>query len=102
MRVYDLVIRGGEIHDGSGGEPFTADVAVKGGTILEVGPNIAGSGREEIDAGGMIVTPGFVDIHSHYDAQVTWEQRLSPSSGHGVTTVVMGNCAIGLAPCRPD
>jgi len=98
---YDIVIRGGTVLDGAGGEPFEADVAVQGGVIREVG-RVAGSGREEIDARGKIVTPGFVDIHTHYDGQVTWEHRLMPSSNHGVTTVVMGNCGVGFAPAKPD
>ena len=98
---YDLVIRGGTVVDGSGADPFQADVAIDGGMIVDVG-KVAGSGREEIDAAGLIVTPGFIDVHTHYDAQVTWEHRLRPSSDHGVTTVVMGNCGVGFAPCRPE
>src|SRR3954468_10491141 len=98
---YDLVVRGGTVLDGSGGDPFPADVAIIGDRIVEVG-TVTGSGREEIDATGRIVTPGFVDIHTHYDGQVTWENRLVPSSSHGVTTVVMGNCGVGFAPCRND
>jgi N-acyl-D-aspartate/D-glutamate deacylase len=97
---FDLVLRGGTIVDGSGGAPFTADVAVKDGRIVAVG-TVAGSGAEEIDAAGRIVAPGFVDIHTHYDGQITWENRLAPSSDHGVTTVVMGNCGVGFAPVRP-
>ena len=97
---FDLVIRGGTIVDGSGGQPFTGDVAIADGVIRAVGP-IAARGREEIDATGLLVTPGFVDIHTHYDGQATWDSRLAPSSGHGVTTVVMGNCGVGFAPCRP-
>jgi N-acyl-D-aspartate/D-glutamate deacylase len=97
----DLVLRGGRIVDGSGGDPYEADVAVSDGRIVAVG-KVAGRGREEIEAGGRVVTPGFVDIHTHYDGQVTWENRLVPSSSHGVTTVVMGNCGVGFAPCRPD
>jgi len=99
--AFDLVIRGGTVVDGSGGGPRAADVAVSGGKIAAVG-RVAGRGREEIGAAGCIVTPGFVDIHTHYDGQVTWENRLVPSSSHGVTTVVMGNCGVGFAPCRPD
>lgn len=99
MADYDLVVRGGRIFDGNGGEPFMGDVAVSGGQIVAVG-EVAGAGREEIDAAGKMVTPGFVDIHTHYDGQVTWEHRLAPSSIHGVTTVVMGNCGVGFAPCR--
>ncbi|MBL8204119.1 MAG: amidohydrolase family protein [Blastocatellia bacterium] len=98
---FDLIIRGGLIADGSGAEPRIADVAINGETIAAVG-NIAAHGRHEIDAHGKLVTPGFVDIHTHYDGQVTWENRLVPSSSHGVTTVVMGNCGVGFAPCRPD
>jgi N-acyl-D-aspartate/D-glutamate deacylase len=98
---YDLVIRGGTIVDGSGRGEFPGDVAVENGTIVAVGA-FAGRGREEIDARGKLVAPGFVDIHTHYDAQVTWDHRLAPSSGHGVTTVVMGNCGVGFAPCKPD
>ncbi|WP_029429873.1 amidohydrolase family protein [Blastococcus sp. URHD0036] len=97
---YDLLIRGGTVVDGSGAEPFEADVAVDGGVIVAVGRHL-GRGRAEIDASRLLVTPGFVDIHTHYDGQVTWENRLSPSSEHGVTTVVTGNCGVGFAPCRP-
>ena len=99
MTHYDLLIRGGLIVDGSGGEPFEADVGVEGDRIVAIG-KLAARGREEIDARGKLVTPGFVDVHTHYDGQVTWEQRLAPSSDHGVTTVVMGNCGVGFAPCR--
>jgi N-acyl-D-aspartate/D-glutamate deacylase len=98
---YDLVIRGGTLIDGSGGEPREADVATVGGRIAAVG-DVAGSGREDIDGRGLLVTPGFVDLHTHYDGQVTWENRLMPSAAHGVTTAVMGNCGVGFAPCRPD
>ncbi|AJR23274.1 MULTISPECIES: N-acyl-D-amino-acid deacylase family protein [Sphingobium] len=101
MPDYDLIIRGGSIYDGSGGEPFVADVAVKDGLIAAVG-DVQGIAREEIDAAGRIVTPGFVDVHTHYDGQITWENRLAPSSDHGVTTVVMGNCGVGFAPSRPE
>jgi len=98
-RAYDLVIRGGRVIDGSGDPAFEADVAVKDGKIAAVGV-VAGAGAEEIDAKGRIVTPGFVDIHTHYDGQATWDGRMQPSSWHGVTTVVMGNCGVGFAPCR--
>ncbi len=98
---YDLVIRGGTLADGKGGMPVEADVAVLGGRIAAVG-KIAGIGREEIDAKGRLVTPGFVDIHTHYDGQATWDSRLAPSCWHGVTTVVMGNCGVGFAPVRKE
>ena len=98
---FDLVVRGGTVLDGTGSPPREADVAVQGGRIAAIGP-IAGAGREEIDARGLAVTPGFVDIHTHYDGQVTWDDRFTPSSGHGVTTVLMGNCGVGFAPCRPQ
>src|SRR6478609_177347 len=96
----DLVIRGGSIADGRGGELFEADVAISGGRITEVG-RVAGKGREEIDARGKLVAPGFVDVHTHYDGQVTWSQDITPSSQNGVTTAVMGNCGVGFAPCKP-
>jgi len=98
---YDLVIRGGRLFDGTGDPARAADVAVKDGLVAAVG-DIAGAGTEEIDACGMIVTPGFVDIHTHYDGQATWDGRMQPSSWHGVTTVVMGNCGVGFAPCRKE
>jgi N-acyl-D-amino-acid deacylase len=98
---YDLIIRGGTVVDGSGGAPFEADVAISGGKIAAVG-KISGQGHEEISAKGKIVTPGFVDIHTHYDGQITWENTLAPSSHHGVTTVLMGNCGVGFAPCQPS
>jgi N-acyl-D-amino-acid deacylase len=97
---YDLVIRQGLIVDGNGGEPYVGDVAVSGGRIAAVG-EVPGTGSEEIDATGALVTPGFVDPHTHYDGQAIWSDRLTPSSQHGVTTVVVGNCGVGFAPCRP-
>src|ERR1700735_3221792 len=100
-RTYDLVVRGGLVYDGQGGEPFEADVAVKDGRIAAVG-RVSGAGAEEIDAIGQIVAPGFVDIHTHDDGQATWDSRLQPSSWHGVTTVVMGNCGVGFAPVRAE
>ncbi len=99
--MHDLVIRGGTVVDGSGGKPFAADVAVDGGLITLVG-KVDAKGREEIDASGLIVTPGFVDVHTHYDGQATWDAEMAPSSWHGVTTVIMGNCGVGFAPARPD
>ena len=98
---FDMVIRGGTVVDGTGAEPYAADVAIKDGLIAAVG-KIDGSGAEEIDATGLVVTPGFIDLHTHYDGQAIWSERLNPSSGHGVTTVVMGNCGVGFAPCRPS
>src|SRR2546421_4651241 len=97
----DLVIRGGNIADGLGGELFEADVAITGGRITEVG-RVSGQGKEEIDARGKLVAPGFVDVHTHYDGQVTWSQEITPSSQNGVTTAIMGNCGVGFAPCRPS
>jgi N-acyl-D-aspartate/D-glutamate deacylase len=99
--MHDLVIRNGKIVDGAGAAAFVGDVAIDGGLIVAVG-KVAGSGKREIDAAGKIVTPGWVDIHTHYDGQVTWDPYLSPSSWHGVTTVVMGNCGVGFAPVKPD
>lgn len=96
---HDLVIRGGTILDGSGGDPIDGDVAVDGG-VIRIAGRVTGRGAEEIDAKGCFVTPGFVDIHTHYDGQATWDSALAPSSWHGVTTVVMGNCGVGFAPCR--
>ena len=98
--MHDLVIRGGLVVDGSGGAPFAADVAIDGRLIVAVG-RVPDAGREEIDAAGKIVTPGFVDIHTHYDGQATWDAEMAPSSWHGVTTIVMGNCGVGFAPARP-
>jgi N-acyl-D-aspartate/D-glutamate deacylase len=100
-REFDLVVRNGFVLDGTGAPGVYADVAISGGRIATVG-RIAGSGGEEIDAQGLLVTPGFVDIHTHYDGHATWGERMNPSSAHGVTTVVMGNCGVGFAPCRPD
>jgi N-acyl-D-aspartate/D-glutamate deacylase len=98
---FDRVIRNGTVFDGTGAEPRDADIAIRGGRIAEVG-KVAGSGADEIDARGRIVTPGFVDLHTHYDAQVTWSSEITPSSWNGVTTAMIGNCGVGFAPCRPD
>ena len=101
MPTFDLVVRGGTVVDGTGGAPRTADVAVSDGVIVEVG-DVDGTADRTIDADGALVTPGFVDIHTHYDGQATWDNQLLPSSWHGVTTVVMGNCGVGFAPVRPS
>ena len=98
--LHDVVIRNGKIFDGSGKKPFIGDVAIDDGKISLVGV-IEGSGKKEIDARGNLVTPGWVDIHTHYDGQVCWDPYLTPSSWHGVTTVVMGNCGVGFAPVKP-
>ena len=101
--MHDLVIRNGTLVDGSGGPvraPGTADIAVDADRISAVGPEV-GPGRREVDADGRLVTPGFVDIHTHYDGQATWDPEISPSSWHGVTTIVMGNCGVGFAPADP-
>ena len=99
--MFDLKIRGGTIVDGTGAEPYTGDVAVLDGRIAAVGESVEGEARRTIDAGGRLVTPGFVDVHTHYDGQVTWDDTFEPSAGHGVTTVVMGNCGVGFAPVEP-
>jgi N-acyl-D-aspartate/D-glutamate deacylase len=98
--MHDLVIRAGNLVDGTGAPAREADVAVDAGRIAAVGRGLPG-GREEIDARGKLVTPGFVDVHTHYDGQVTWDRLLTPSCWHGVTTLVMGNCGVGFAPVRP-
>ncbi|CQD10037.1 amidohydrolase [Mycobacterium europaeum] len=100
--TYDLIIRNGTIVDGLGGEPIVGDVAVKDGIIEAVGHVNGHTAAREIDATGLLVTPGFVDLHTHYDGQSIWSERLTPSSAHGVTTVVMGNCGVGFAPCRQE
>ena len=97
----DLVIRNGTIVDGTGADAYEADIAIENGKITAIG-KIAGRGKEEIDARGKLVTPGFVDPHSHYDAQATWSSHITPSSWNGVTTTLIGNCGVGFAPCRPD
>ena len=102
MADYDLIVRNGNVIDGSGAPMRVADVAVLDGKIAAVEANIAGTTVKEVDATGKIVTPGFVDVHTHYDGQATWDSHLNPSSSLGTTTVVMGNCGVGFAPCRPD
>jgi len=100
MHIHDLVIRNGNIVDGSGEKPFLGDIAIDDGKITKVG-EVINSGKKEIDAAGNLVSPGWVDIHTHYDGQVCWDPYLTPSSWHGVTTVVMGNCGVGFAPVKP-
>lgn len=102
MSDYDLIIRNGTVVDGSGGPSRRADVAVRDGCIVAIEATIEGRGMEEMDADGLLVTPGFVDVHTHYDGQASWDSRLAPSSRLGATTVVMGNCGVGFAPCRPS
>ena len=99
--MAELVIRNGTIVDGTGADAYVADIAIDGGLIVDIGSALP-AGDREIDATGRLVTPGFVDIHTHYDGQATWDEELAPSTPHGVTTVVMGNCGVGFAPARPD
>jgi N-acyl-D-aspartate/D-glutamate deacylase len=99
--THDIVIRGGTILDGTGAPGFLGDVAIQGGKIVQVG-EVTGKGAEEMDATGLLVTPGFVDIHTHYDGQAVWDSHLAPSAWHGVTTALMGNCGVGFAPCRAE
>ncbi len=101
MATYDLIIRNGTVVDGTGAPRFVGDLAVKDGLIAAVG-KVHGDAAQEIDAGGKVVAPGWVDIHTHYDGQATWDAEMAPSSWHGVTTVVMGNCGVGFAPAAPD
>jgi N-acyl-D-aspartate/D-glutamate deacylase len=102
MSTHDLVIRNGTIVDGTGRAHFVGDVAVTGGVLTQVGGTVVGEGQEEIDATGLLVTPGFVDIHTHFDGQITWDEILEPSVSHGVTTIVTGNCGVGFAPVAPE
>ncbi len=99
--MHDIVIRGGTIVDGTGAKGFVGDIAIDGDRIASVGGK-AGPGKREIDAAGKLVTPGWVDVHTHYDGQATWDPMLAPSSWHGVTTILFGNCGVGFAPCRPE
>ena len=99
--MFDLKIINGTIVDGTGSPSYVGDIAIKDGVIVEIGSAVGGDARETIDATGLIVSPGFVDIHTHYDGQATWDPVLDPSASHGVTTVVVGNCGVGFAPVRP-
>ena len=99
--TYDLIIRDGLIVDGTGSEPFAGDVAIDGDSIAVVG-KVEGGAKEEIHAGGLAVTPGFIDLHTHLDAQIGWDPMLTPISWHGVTTALMGNCSVTFAPCKPE
>src|SRR6266849_9288056 len=97
---YDILIRNGTVIDGTGVPTRRADVGIAGGKIVEVGALSSGA-RRTIDADGLVVAPGFIDPHTHYDAQICWDGAVTPSSWHGVTSVVMGNCGVGIAPCTP-
>src|SRR6266436_2454527 len=98
--AYDLLIKNGMVVDGTGAPARQADVAITGGTIAEIG-RVSGGAATVIDADGLVVAPGFIDPHTHYDAQICWDGAVTPSSWHGVTSVIMGNCGVGIAPCRP-
>jgi N-acyl-D-aspartate/D-glutamate deacylase len=99
--MFDTIIRGGTVVDGNGTSPFIADVGIRDGVITDIAPRISGAARETVDADGHIVTPGFIDVHTHYDGQVSWDDTLDPSFEHGVTTAIMGNCGCGFAPVAP-
>ena len=99
--AYDLLIKNGTVVDGTGSPPRHADVAVANGKIMEIG-KISGGAKRTIDAADCVVAPGFIDPHTHYDAQICWDRAVTPSPWHGVTSVMMGNCGVGIAPCRPQ
>jgi N-acyl-D-aspartate/D-glutamate deacylase len=99
--MHDILIRGATVVDGLGGEPYVGDLAITGGRIAAVGPGVAGGARQTIDAGGALLAPAWIDIHTHYDGQATWDDTMDPSASHGVGTVVMGNCGVGFAPVAP-
>src|SRR4051812_26866902 len=98
--TYDIIVRGGLIVDGSGRKPFTGDIGIQAGALAAIGGKLPEHGAREIDASGLVVTPGFIDAHTHYDAQIDWDPMLGSSGRHGITTVLMGNCGFTLAPCR--
>ena len=98
--AYDLLIKNATICDGTGAPVYGGTVAVSGGKIADIG-KVSGSARREINADGLVLAPGFIDIHTHYDAQISWDPLLTSSCWHGVTSVLMGNCGVGVAPCRP-
>ena len=99
--MFDTLIRNGLLVDGSGADAVPGDIALKDGVIVAIGETLSGDAREVVDAKGCIVTPGWVDVHTHYDGQVTWDSDMDPSASHGVTTIVMGNCGVGFAPVAP-
>jgi len=99
--ALDILIKNGIVVDGTGAPAKQASIGIAQGKIAEVG-NISGTAKRTIDAGGLVVAPGFIDPHTHYDAQICWDGATTPSSWHGVTSVVMGNCGVGIAPCRPE
>ena len=101
MAKFDMVVRGGTVIDGTGTPGRRQDLGIRDGKVAEIGTAL-GPGKRAIDADGLLVTPGFVDIHTHFDGQVTWDTCLSPSCWHGVTTAVFGNCGVGFAPVKPD
>jgi len=101
MKMHDLIIRGATLVDGTGSEPQLADVAVQSGRVSAIG-QVSGAAAKMIDADGLVLAPGIVDLHTHYDAQVTWDRTLSPSPSLGVTTAVMGNCGFGIVPSPPS
>jgi len=98
---HDIIIRGGQIVDGTGREAYAGDIGISDGVVTDVG-QVDGIATREIDARGMTVTPGFIDVHTHLDAQIDWDPLLTPVSWHGVTTAMMGNCGVTFAPCRPS
>ena len=100
--ALDVLIRGGTLVDGTGAPARQADVGIAGGRVVSVEKAIKEPARRTVDAGGLAVAPGFIDPHTHYDAQICWDGAITPSSWHGVTSVVMGNCGVGIAPCRPE